>query len=145
MERINPVLECITEVQSSLMSGESIKAGVVSFIKQGTSTSLLHRQCKSFLIIHESGQELSKLTTNINSELTISLLHLLERGLKGEPIAEYLEELKQFTVEQSEKDIANFLSLLPFKAMIPLFLFQLPALLIILFGPLIVNLQESFK
>lgn len=145
MERINPVLECITEVQSSLMSGESIKAGIVSYIKQGSSTALLQMQCKSFLILQESGQELSKLTSNIKSDLTISLFHLLERGLKGEPITEYLEELKHFTIEQSEKDIANFLSVLPFKAMIPLFLFQLPALLIILFGPLIVNLQESFK
>ena len=145
MERINPIIECITEIQSSLMSGESIKVGLASYIQQDSSMSRLQQTCKNFVALHESGQDVNKLVKGTKSEITKSLLLLLERGLNGEPVSEALQDLKEFTIDQSEKDIANFLTLLPFKAMIPLFVFQLPALLIILFGPLILSLQESFK
>lgn len=145
MERINPIIECITEIQSSLMSGESIKVGLISYIQQDSSMSKLQQTCKNFVTLYESGQDTNKVVKGAKSELTKSLLLLLERGFKGEPISEALQDLKEFTVDQSEKDIANYLTILPFKAMIPLFIFQLPALLIILFGPLILSLQESFK
>lgn len=144
MERVNPVLECILDVEAALLSGESIRSGLIYFIKSSTSRDL-QRQCKSFLIAYENGQDISKFNKNIKSDLKMSLFHLFERGLRGEPILEYLRHLKTFTIEQSEKDISQFLSVLPFKAMVPLFVFQLPALIMILFGPLIVNIQESFK
>lgn len=144
MERINPVLSCIIELESALISGESVKSGIHSYINYSDSDEL-QSQCKVFLLAYENGQNIKHFNKAIKSDLRLSLFHLLHRGLGGEPISQYLKELKTFTIEQSEKDISQFMTVLPFKAMIPLFLFQLPALLILLFGPIVLSLQESFK
>lgn len=72
-----------------------------------------------------------------------SLLQILERGLRGEAVYSVLLQLETELVEACQEEISNKVARLPFILLIPLLLFQFPAFLMLLFGPLLQNFFHS--
>ena len=77
-----------------------------------------------------------------DQKISITLRDLLVRGQSGEPILESLRELQLELIQQLEFEIDRQSALLPLKALIPLLLFQFPALLIMALGPLLASLYK---
>lgn len=72
-----------------------------------------------------------------------ALFSLLERGLAGQPILEALTALESEIQRSALLELDLHLARLPFLSMIPLFLFQFPAFLLLLLGPLLTSLIEQ--
>ena len=62
---------------------------------------------------------------------------IISRGLSGLPILKTLEEFHERVLEKIDYLIEEHTKKAPFLAMVPLFLFQVPSLLILFFYPLI--------
>jgi hypothetical protein len=67
----------------------------------------------------------------------------VERGCNGQPVIEYLEGLEKEIDFASHAELDLHISTLQFKALIPLLLFQFPAYLVLLLGPLLRELQNQ--
>lgn len=79
--------------------------------------------------IHELASE----RANLESEVLILILD----GLADQAIESRLSQLIQEVEFQSELDIANHLERLPTLMLVPILLFQFPAFLILLLGPIL--------
>lgn len=68
---------------------------------------------------------------------------LLERGCGGQPISEALLQLQEEVEKAVDHELELHIAGLPFKALVPLLLFQFPAFLLLLLGPIVRELQRS--
>lgn len=69
-----------------------------------------------------------------------SLFDLLDISVKGLSILTPLKELEKEMKFVTEQNIEQHLGILPFKLLIPLLLFQFPAFMLLLLGPLLSQL-----
>lgn len=69
--------------------------------------------------------------------LSYELNLIIHRGLAGLPILKMLEDFHKRTLEKIDHQIEEHTKKAPFLAMIPLFIFQVPSLLLLFFYPLI--------
>jgi hypothetical protein len=76
------------------------------------------------------------------SRPSMFLREYISRGLRGEPILTALKEYQLELIAQIDFEIDRQSALLPIKALVPLLLFQFPALLILAFGPLLERLNK---
>lgn len=68
---------------------------------------------------------------------------LIERGTRGEPTMEALRALESEVESAAQAELDAHVAALPFKVLLPLLLFQFPAYLILLLGPLLRELQRQ--
>lgn len=73
------------------------------------------------------------------------VLQLLEKGIKKEPIYNQILILEHEIYQACEREIQEKLIKLPYLVMIPVLFFQFPALLTVIFGPLLQNFIESLR
>lgn len=142
MEGLAPPLELLFCVKYSIEQGRSVKAGVLVYTQKANDefASFVTR----WLSCLYQGGDPVEVTSEIRSLHRRVLLQLLERGLRGESIYGPLCLLEEELVEACHEEIAQKVAKLPFYLMIPLLLFQFPAFLILLFGPLLQNFFTSF-
>lgn len=69
--------------------------------------------------------------------MSYELSLIINRGLAGLPILKMLEDFHERTLEKIDFIIEEHSKKAPFLAMIPLFIFQVPSLLLLFFYPLI--------
>ncbi|AHI07295.1 hypothetical protein BDW_13975 [Bdellovibrio bacteriovorus W] len=141
MEGLAPPLELLMGVKRGIEQGRSIKMGIVEYIKHNEgefSTSVL-----TWLAFLEQGRSPDELVKSFKSPYRRALLTVLEKGLQGESVYNTLMQLEEEIVEACGEEINDKLARLPFILMIPLLLFQFPAFLALLFGPLMNNLFHS--
>lgn len=67
---------------------------------------------------------------------------LLARAVAGQPVVTSLKHLLSEAESVARADLERHVSLLPFKALAPLLLFQFPAFLVLLMGPLLRQLKN---
>lgn len=67
---------------------------------------------------------------------------LVERGLSAQPVVPSLKHLLEEAESLSRADLERHISLLPFKALVPLLFFQFPAFLVLMIGPLLRGLSR---
>lgn len=77
--------------------------------------------------------------------LEYELFLLLERSYKGLPITKNLEGLYKRANEKLEESIEKHARQSPFLALLPLFLFQVPSLVLIFFYPLIDSFLKELQ
>ena len=142
MENIAPPLQLLLCVKRSLEKGQTVRQGTVIFLKQigGEFTDVVAK----WHSLQLQGLSTSELLKNISSMHRKVLLQIMERGIKGESIYNHLCQLEIEIIEACNDEISQKLARLPFLLLIPLLLMQFPAILMLLFGPLMQNFFHSF-
>jgi hypothetical protein len=69
--------------------------------------------------------------------------HLIECGCAGQPTLEYLQQLESEIESAAQAELELFVATLPFKVLIPMLLFQFPAYLLLLLGPVLRELTQQ--
>jgi pilus assembly protein TadC len=69
---------------------------------------------------------------------------VLEKGLKGAPIDEFLGELEKEFYRLTELSYDKHLQVLPLKMMMPLMLLILPGVMLLLIAPLLFSVGQGF-
>lgn len=141
MEHIAPPLQLILDVKRAIESGNSIRSGVLMFLK--TNSSEFSRDVSKWVSFIDQGMDTSIVVHRQRSQYRRSLLELLERAMHGESIHVFLCQLEVEIVDACHDEIARKLSKLPFLLLAPLLLMQFPAFLMLLFGPLLQNFFHS--
>lgn len=142
MESVAPPLKLLLSVKRAIEKGISIKEGINNYISLNQNQEFAKIVTLWFLNIERAvgNQDLLK---QIHSPYRRSLLQILERGLNKESIYSTLLNLEQEIIEACDSEIQEKLTKLPYLLMIPVLLFQFPALLMLIFGPLVQNFIES--
>lgn len=141
MEGVAPPLELLLAVKRSLEKGQTAKQGVHQYLKR-CDGEFPTTVSKWMALLHQ-GKETQELISGISSQHRQVLLQLLERGMRGEAIYNVLLTLEEEILEACHEDLTNKLARLPFILLVPLLLFQFPAFLMLLFGPLLQNFFHS--
>lgn len=141
MENIAPPLALLLRVKRSLEKGQPVRQGVLNYIRQG-GDEFAGVVTQWLGLIHQ-GKETRDLVQSIPSLHRRVLLQILERGLCGEPVYNTLLQLENEFVEACQDELSDRIARLPFILLIPLLLFQFPAFLMLLFGPLLQNFFHS--
>lgn len=141
MDDLNPCLALISEVRRSLESGESARLALRRYAE---GRDPFARQCGRWLLLQEKGGDPDLVLKEMSSSQRRSLMKLLERGLRGEAISGALKDFEGEIIDACRGDMDRHLALLPFKLMIPLLLMIFPALMLLLFGPLLDVLSSAF-
>lgn len=142
MENLAPPLALLLSVKRALIQGLPVKFGVEEYIKNESSNNFavitwynLIKMDRDLANVYKSEKTTSRRVT----------LQLIEKGLRGEAIYSSLCQLERELIDMSYAEINSFSQKLPFTTLIPLLLLQFPALLILLFGPLLQNLFHSLQ
>lgn len=141
MEGLAPPLALLLSVKRSIEKGESVKVGILAYLKRHSGE--FPEVVTQWLALLQQGQDPRVCLQALSSIYRRSLLQILERGLQGEAIHGILIRLEQEFIEACHEEITKKLSLLPFLILVPLLLFQFPAFLLLLFGPLLKNFFHS--
>lgn len=125
----------VWELKKVLENGESLKLGLNRFIALGKKSNLL-TQVKDY----EKSQFVSFSNLHQLNHFERALLDLVTRGIKGASIYESLELLEHEIVNQCESDILIHSTKWPMIMQIPLMFLILPAIALVLIGPLLLSL-----
>ena len=142
MESVAPPLALLLCVKRAIEKGQPVRVGILYYLKrhEGDFPQFVMRWMGHL----QQGQDA---TTYIETEKSMHrriLIQLLERGLRGEAIYPTLLQLESEIIEACQDELGTKLARLPFILLIPLLLFQFPAFLMLLFGPLLKNFFHSF-
>ena len=143
MEYLAPPLNAVLQVKLKLKSGFSVLSALKSYT-QDFSHCPFARQVNLWLICQETGQDFCAEELKSFHYRKV-LLDLFLRGLKGESILIFLQEMEEELNLICHQELERHNQKLPFQALIPLFLFQVPAFFLLLLGPLLLELQNSFN
>jgi len=138
MEGISPTLKLAMAVRQSLECGESVRNAVREYLMKNQDNA--GRELSAWLAWQGGDQN----QRTVRSPQRKVLFDLISRGLGGESILSQLAQLEEELSESAKIELERFSAALPLKALIPLLLLQFPALLILLFGPLLRQMLESF-
>lgn len=133
-----PLLRAVQEVKMVLRSGKSMNEAFQTYLNQNHDEFAADLRQLWFLRNRASLQT----TLSLPTYLQRAFWQLIERGLDGEPTIDELSRLEDEIQQAAEMEIEDHLSSLPFKTLIPLLLFQFPAYLLLLLGPLLRQLRH---
>lgn len=142
MVSLAPPLQAVLEIRLYIENGKSVSQAIKTYVQSALEDPFA-KELGLWLFAEETGGSF-----NIKSLKSIHRKHLLDilkRGLKGEPVLEILEDYEKDLIEICKEDLEKHLQKLPFIALIPLLLFEFPALLILLVGPLLLNLLSALQ
>ncbi len=141
MDGLAPPLVLLDCVKRSIEKGQSVKVGILAYLKKSNhGFSVVVTQWLGLL---QQGKDTAPLIQTIGSIHRRTLLHVLERGLRGESVYNVLIQLEEELIEACHEEINKRLAMLPLIMLVPLLLFQFPAFLILLFAPLMQNFFHS--
>lgn len=145
MEGLAPPMRCLIEIQTAIANGESVRSGVLRYVQLASPTDEFAESTRAFLFSWDQGRDWRAVIKKIKSAHRRSLLDVIAIGLGGHSIASHLESLRSEIAEACHLEIQNHLEMLPLKMLMPLLLFQFPAFLLLLFGPLLRHLIEEMN
>ena len=138
MEGLAPSLNCLVEMQSAIRNGETVRAGVSSYLLKSPPHEEYSQQLRALLFAwDQEHSDWRSALHAIKGPHRRALAELLCAGLAGQSILSQLNELRDELVRASEIELKAYVDLLPLKMLVPLLLFQFPAFLTLLFGPLL--------
>lgn len=144
MEDLAPPLELLLSVKSSIEKGKSIQEGIKRYLAAHNTQEFGRTSLRWFLLIDRQLPTYD-LVSSIKSIYRRQILQLLEKGIKKEPIYNQILILEHEIYQACEREIQEKLIKLPYLVMIPVLFFQFPALLLMIFGPLLQNFIESMR
>jgi hypothetical protein len=142
MESLNPTLKLIWQVKKSLEKGSSVRAGIKTYLQNETDP--WKKVLSLWQMRLEQGLSMEDLVQSQKSPYRKQLLLILEKGLRGEAILPILSQLEKETQEKVEMDLEEYTAKVPYILLVPLCLFLFPACLILMLGPFILQLMQSF-
>ena len=141
MENLAPPLQVVIFLRRGLGAGQSLRQVMAEMQKISANLDVLELCAWFFQPQSEEAQaEIPRWTRRPEREAVIDILR---RAQKGEAILEAIEKLEILLIEVCERELEESLATLPFRALVPLLLFQFPALLLILLGPLVAMLVRE--
>lgn len=142
MEGLNPTLKLIWQVKKSIEKGSSVRSGIKCYLQNESDP--WRKVLNLWQLRLEQGNSVSEIVQSQKSPYRQQLLLILEKGLKGEAILPILTQLEKETQEKVEMDLEEYTAKVPYILLIPLCLFLFPACLILMLGPFILQLMQSF-
>lgn len=142
METIASPIHFITHITKSIETSQSIENAIRQYLQVENNDicpqifefyQRWQTKCLTHLEFIPEGQYYRK-----------ALFEVLWMGLDGKSIYPVLKLLEEEMVKACEEEIHTQASKLPFLLLLPLLLLQTPAFLLLLFGPILQQLQEAF-
>jgi hypothetical protein len=135
-----PLLHTIRELRWRISTGLSMREALRLHL-ESSSTTLAHDLREWWALkVHERNPPPPP---TFSTPLRRAVLDVIERGLAGQPSLEHLQALEEEVERAAQNELDAHISSLPFKVLLPLLLFQFPAFLILLLGPLLRELNEK--
>ncbi len=144
MEGLAPPLKCAIELRTALENGETARTGLMRYLETA-GTDDFASDVRQFVFAWDQGQNWRAAIAKISSPHRRALLELSASGFSGQPILSHLAELQREIEDAVDLEIRKYMELIPVKMLVPLLLFQFPAFLILLFGPLLRRLIEELN
>lgn len=141
MEGLAPLLEFVLEFEWGLRCGCSVAHSFQQALSQ-VEDKTLWMELNQWWIGWQQNQTPSKKMASRHRRI---LFDLTARGLAGSPIYERLQSFREDLLEACWAELEDFLQSLPFRSGLVLMLFQFPAMLVLLLGPMILSILESLK
>lgn len=138
MENMTPSMSCLIIVLRTLAEGKSLKQGVDHYIANQPGKFANQLALWLHYFSNDRLQELPNL--DLESDCQRAVLDCLEAGFRGFPIQSSLKNLLLEAETAAKIEVQEYLALLPLRALLPLFLFQFPAFIAIIFGPLLLQM-----
>lgn len=138
MENLAPPLILALEIRRSIENGEHVRLGIKRFLAQEAHSDF-GKQVLKWLILVERGESSHKVLDSIQSQHRRALLLLLEKSFNGVSISAALQDLEEEVSVAAASEMEGFLQKLPFVTLIPLLLFQFPAFMLLLVGPVLLE------
>lgn len=145
VEGLAPSLKCLIEIQSSLQNGETVRAGALRFIAGARARDEVAQELRRFLFAWDQGQDWRTIVAGVSSPQRRALFELISSGLAGQAVLPQLEELRDEMIRACDIEMKRFIDMLPIKMLVPLLLFQFPAFLLLLFGPLLSKFVQELS
>ena len=137
MDSLAPPLRALLNIKLKIQSGISTRESIREYVKETLDCSFAQDLGLWLFQVESESNEPPKSFTHPFRKM---LVEVLTQGLEGDQILKSLEILEAEMISASHRDLDNQLQKLPFIVMIPLLLLQLPAFLLIIFGPLLSKL-----
>ncbi len=135
MESLAPPLKVCLEVRLAMECGHSLLTALRQILP---IVEIDFRQDLIRLVYHvEQHGHVNGVQFESKSLHRKSLLAILSAGLMREPIVQRLIDLEGELIFACEEQIDEFVAALPLKGLVPIMLVQLPAFLLLLFGPIL--------
>ncbi|MEQ1875003.1 MAG: hypothetical protein ABL958_00060 [Bdellovibrionia bacterium] len=141
MENLAPPLRCLITVRTSLENGEGTAVGVKKYLQAVPPDDFTPLVARWFFEIE---QGLAPGKPRMTPQRKI-LLEVLRAGIQGQPIHARLVQLEEDFIQSCDDQLTRELDVLPLKTLIPLLLFQFPAYLLLMFGPLLDQFTRSLS
>ncbi len=127
---------------ADLKRGKALRDAIQDVIR--VSKGPLQTTLKEWHQEYSSGKEVGHIHQRFHYVENTSLFTLLEYGLQGYPILQNLETLKIEVAERVRTRTEQRLLALPYKMMIPLFIFFFPALMWSFLAPFLREMLNGF-
>ena len=162
MVPLAPPLRAALEIRLEIENGVSVSQAIRSFSRRALDDSFA-KELGLWLFAYETGQGLKwppgpdkaprkkrqlwpqPQKPAFKSPYRRQLVDILARGLRGEPVLDALTDLEQDLKLATEEDLERHLQKLPFISLIPLMVLELPAFLLLLAGPLVLDLLSALQ
>ena len=144
MEGLAPPLKCSIEVQAAIRNGESVRAGVLRYVQAAHARDDFAVALRSFLVAVDRGHCWRSCLEG-QSPQRRALVEIVACGLAGQAVASQLDALRTEIERACDAEIREHLEMLPIKMLAPLLLFQFPAFLLLMFGPLLRHLLQEIN
>lgn len=139
MEGLAPPLKFCLDLELKVEMGTSVRSAVYEILKNSA-----HDDACDFLLlvrdlvrVHDHLGEPLQIAKKAPTSYQRAVLELIVRGLRGEPILLALRIVQKELEIVCQNELDRYMRRLPLLALVPLLTFQLPAFLILLFGPLL--------
>ena len=141
MEGLAPLLQFVLELEWGLRCGCSVSQSWQQALLQVEDRELW-RELNCWL---NSWQQNQSMPSSIQTRHRRVLYELIAKGLMGSPIYERLQSFREDLMGACWDELEDFLQALPFRSGLILMLFQFPAMLLLLLGPMILSMLEALK
>lgn len=128
-------------LHSNLSSGTSLRSSLHAFVQ--INRGKFSRQLNQWYLQGAEADRITSFPELCKNPYRLGLMYLVCSGLKGQSIHQPLQALTEEMHEASLGELEEDLRKLPIKMMLPLLLFQFPAFLVLLFGPIMTDLLEK--
>ncbi len=139
MEGVAPPLRCVLKLRLRIESGDSMRLALRSYLED-CDDEFARRVRRWCIRVESEGASFDPAW--FPTPLQRAVGWVCYQGLKGEPVLTRLSELEDELIYASHIELERFLQVLPVRALLPVMLLQMPALMILVLGPILLELKS---
>lgn len=142
MESVNPpLLDAVQEIRWQISNGRSMKESFQEYLSSNNDE--LAAEFRELWTLKWKSKSEIRSTVVFKTHFRRAFWDLVERGCAGQPVLEPLCGLENEIALAAQAELDRHISTLPFKVLLPLLLFQFPAHMILLLGPMLRDLNRT--